>query len=241
MVTPPKSPVITAQESQQRAFKEALFKLSQRYENKHRWKPRLDPGYGLELLATIFEQELARMGRTPIQDPVDVDMLYNLFLYHWRHPSCPWDLDRCLLVYGNVGIGKTFVWDCIQILLSTISTPPVHQLRVVPIPAMMSEVAVAKSFKPLQKYRDGDLVFDELGMEDRTAVAYGDRQDAFGELLNHRHRQFVRNDLRTHFITNLAPDELGQEEWYGTRLGDRFYEWVQCIHYDCIVSKRPKK
>nr|ARK09062.1 hypothetical protein A6C57_01315 [Fibrella sp. ES10-3-2-2] len=227
----------TESDQRQSLYNTALHRLSGRYAQKPLWRPLLTVEQGCDLLDWIAREELAKQGRTLSEEPVDIDLMFNLLLWFWRDRRCPYDLNRGIFLYGPVGIGKTFVFDCFKILFDTIA-PPAHQFQVVGTAAMMNEVAAKKSFAALNPYRSGGLVMDDLGQEEGVASAYGDRRDAFGELLTHRHRLFTQDRVFTHFTSNLLPDELGSQDYYGARLGDRFYEWVQCVHYDTTISKR---
>ncbi|CCH01224.1 hypothetical protein FAES_3215 [Fibrella aestuarina BUZ 2] len=235
--TQPQPEPITPEAERAQLYNRALQSLTEKY-NKPLWRPTLTLSQGSELLEYIIGMELARENRTISEEDVDMDIMFNLLLYFWGHEKCPYDLTRGIYLYGEAGVGKTFVFDCFATLLREIA-PPAEQMRVIPTEDMMDEVSVKKSFAALTPYKFGLLTMDDLGREERVAQAYSERRDGFAHLLTFRYRQFVQNRLKTHFTSNLLPKQLESPEHYGTVLGDRFKQWTQCIHYQGR-SKRNK-
>ena len=133
--------------------------------------------------------------------------------------------DTGLLLYGNVGSGKTTVMDAISNLFSTKNI----QHRGVNIGfKRLESVELYQMYK--FKYAEFDeikkcplLAIDDFGIEPVYINVFGTDISPISELLYHRYQ----NRLTTIITTNLAVDEIRKR--YGDRIADRFNEMMHPV------------
>lgn len=205
----------------------------------------------------IYENELAVRNRYPIWDdetdlllekvtryfigdPGDADrMMPNPFQGKPGEPATvPVDwipLTKSIFLYGDVGVGKTFLFD-VMCTLAKVVPIEAMQFQVISAKEIILAVHNAKSMHPISQLRKGGLLIDDLGEEDRTEMVFGKHQDPMDHLLSYRYRAFIQTGLLTHFTSNKQPDEL--ESIYGTRVFDRLLEMVEPLLFPG-TSKRP--
>lgn len=133
--------------------------------------------------------------------------------------------DTGLLLYGNVGSGKTTIMDAISNLFSTKGI--MHRGVNIGFKRLES-VELYQMYK--FKYAEFDeikkcplLAIDDFGIEPVYINVFGTDISPISELLYHRYQ----NRLTTIITTNLAVDEIRKR--YGDRIADRFNEMMQVI------------
>ena len=95
---------------------------------------------------------------------------------------------------------------------------------------MLMAISSAKSLSPLYAAQKGVWLFDDLGEEKSEVVLYKDAENPMDNLLSARYEAYINSGLLTHFTSNKQPDDI--EHIYGTRIADRFSEWVQSIFFE---------
>lgn len=110
---------------------------------------------------------------------------------------------RAITLYGDPGSGKTYFFKVLGAALGR----PVNVLSLAELQRMSFEGAMSQ----LVCFEDQELLIDDIGREDRSKE-YGDL-DYLDYILERRCQ------MRTHFTSNLGPDEL--LERYGSRTFDR--------------------
>lgn len=127
-----------------------------------------------------------------------------------------WMRGRGLVVFGDVGVGKTFFFQCLRIPLEPREGDHGGTIRLF----RMADV-VGMGVRELQEELDSlapcEVAFDDVGAEP-VFNEYGSRWEAFPWMVERR----LRTDAKTHFTTNLTPDELCGR--YGSRTVDRMHE-----------------
>ena len=130
-----------------------------------------------------------------------------------------------LLLYGNVGSGKTTIMDAISNLFSCKGI----QYRGVNIGfKRLESVELYQMYK--FKYQEFDeikkcplLAIDDFGIEPVYINVFGTDISPISELLYHRYQ----NRLTTIITTNLAVEDIRKR--YGDRIADRFNEMMHCV------------
>lgn len=141
-------------------------------------------------------------------------------------------LDKGLLIFGDYGTGKTFLFETIhKIGRELITKKGYKNLWFNAIAAgsfnelYMNEVTKKQKNQAttfdLKTYYKGQLYIDDLGHE-TTAF---NRFEVFEQVLFERYR----NRSRTFVTTNLKPSEIGNR--YGARIGDRLPEMFNIISF----------
>lgn len=202
-------------------IKKLLSELSLRKTNRTRsFKPQYDsPQLATEELSYAVQVEVETLGHKII---VDEDLMKRLSeIGRWlADPD-----DTGLLLYGNVGSGKTTVMDAISNLFSTKNI----QHRGVNIGfKRLESVELYQMYK--FKYAEFDeikkcplLAIDDFGIEPVYINVFGTDISPISELLYHRYQ----NRLTTIITTNLAVDEIRKR--YGDRIADRFNEMMHPV------------
>lgn len=130
-----------------------------------------------------------------------------------------------LLLYGNVGSGKTTVMDAISNLFSTKNIK--HKGVNVGFKRLES-VELYQMYK--FKYNEFEeikksplLAIDDFGIEPVYVNVFGTDISPISELLYHRYQ----NRLTTIITTNLGIEDIRQR--YGDRIADRFNEMMKSV------------
>lgn len=179
-----------------------------------------------------------------------------LLLYFWQRPefenNTGFDLNKGILLRGNFGTGKTFIFD---VLLHFVrKTPEIRHMRFQKIVAYGIESDFNVSgYKNLEKIKSkfikehygytsdrnqlNHLLIDDLGSEDGKASHFGTQTDIVKNILMHRYDIFRDHKVVTHLTTNLKPSEI--REHYGERVYSRFLEMFNDIVIDGSDRRKP--
>ncbi len=128
-----------------------------------------------------------------------------------------------VLLAGNVGSGKTMLMEIFNQLVRR--SNPFYKTtarQVAKDYAADGLTALVRYLKQFRKTPVGlvpvDFFFDDLGAEDNKKH-FGNEANVMAEVIYDRYELYIRYGTRTHFTTNLTPDEL--EEKYGVRAYSR--------------------
>ena len=202
-------------------IKKLLSELSLRKTNRTKsFKPEYSsPEQATQELGLALQVEVESLGFKLV-----VDENLNRRLSEIGRWLCDKD-ETGLLLYGNVGSGKTTIMDAISNLFSTKNI----QHRGVNIGfKRLESVELYQMYK--FKYADFDeikkcplLAIDDFGIEPVYINVFGTDISPISELLYHRYQ----NRLTTIITTNLAVDEIRKR--YGDRIADRFNEMMHPV------------
>ena len=181
-------------------------------------------------------------------DQFNEEIIENLCLYFTGNPG-KYDLKKGLLIFGNVGCGKTT-------LMRLFNENPHGSFRIVPCKRLADEILkagndadqVLNSYSRLssntliaRRFNNGSNLgwcFDDLGTEDNVK-SYGNQRNVMADILL---RCYDNNTLRgrIHITTNLPRsmylNEAGQEilgikEIYGDRVVSRISEMFNEVEF----------
>jgi len=129
-------------------------------------------------------------------------------------------LRKGLMVFGNVGTGKSSSFNIIQNISNNYK---VRHLRFTKIAA--NEVVTKYNETPakdsvIRYCSKGAIYFDDLGSE--TVASNFGKEDIFLRILELRYNEFIEKGTKTYLTTNYTLEEI--YERYGVRVFDRFKE-----------------
>jgi hypothetical protein len=135
-----------------------------------------------------------------------------------------YSLDKGLLLYGNVGSGKTGQMKILQRVFNLMQSPFAFAYTTV---SAVADAFGGNGFEAFTHYGQRNWMFDELGRLDRETVAYfGNRVNVAESLIQNRYELFNRGYL-SHFTTNLSLVEMQQN--YDERVWSRLTEMCNLV------------
>ena len=192
-------------------------------------------------------KSLVRIGKS-IRSNFNIDdhnsnFFTNLIKYQFNDPSCEFDLNKGLLLHGNIGVGKTIAMMLFEKKLDIKYFP--RRYKIVTCREVQMEFNKS-GYDSIQKYsRDsfsknyhgnGEMLdrnrplticFDDLGTEDSQAKHFGNSTNIMSEIILDRYEMFQRDKMITHFTSNLTASELKNK--YGDRVVSRLREMVNDV------------
>lgn len=176
----------------------------------------------------IFMQAAHAQAKTTGQPAYVVDeenkpVLAQLVHYFAQTGGSNLNTKKGVLLAGNVGSGKTMLMEIFNQLVRR--SNPFYKTtarQVAKDYAADGLTALVRYLKQFRKTPAGlvpvDFFFDDLGAEDNKKH-YGNEANVMAEVIYDRYELYIRFGTRTHFTTNLTPEEL--EEKYGVRAYSR--------------------
>lgn len=195
------------------------------------------------LLLFIIENELGPHQRTFKSDGNAADVINDLVLYFIGSPMSKLALNKGVCLWGNVGIGKTFLFYCLSKMVEVLEAQykraeinhTIRQFRTIHAAVMVMEVAQKKSLDVLKKYEVGNILIDDLGTDKETKI-WGNETDLLSEVITARYIHFQRTNQITHATTNLPPSKW--LERYGTRLDSRFWDMFNVVGVSGVDKRK---
>jgi hypothetical protein len=150
------------------------------------------------------------------------------------------DLNKGILLIGNVGTGKTSTMDIFRSYLAKTENP--NWFKMVESRMIIRDFSKEK-YAGLEKHTYNykpnsiggmvanpiSICIDDLGLENRESKHYGESVDVMFELLADRYSIFTDPRYRklTHATSNLTTTKL--KDLYGPRIIDRFTEMFNVV------------
>jgi len=135
------------------------------------------------------------------------------------------NLDKGLLIFGNIGIGKTTTFKILNNMFFKYGLKNCWT-KVVSTNQIVSEYGSSKEKNVIvYNYTKGKILIDDLGSES-IADNYG-KEDILIRILELRYEEFQERGIKTHITTNLTMEQIKIR--YGKRVEDRFYEMCNLI------------
>lgn len=184
-----------------------------------------------------FWQLILRLVPGFVADDFNTPLLRLLWLYAIRSEEFEqtrdeegdlmgYSLDKGLLIYGNVGCGKTELLRCLQKYLQLLDSP--LQFGVVPLKEIAEEFA-ADGYQAFHRRSNKveHWLFDDLGQTDKETVAnYANRVNIAENVILARYERY-RTGTLSHFTTNMSFEELQQH--YDGRVWSRLTEMCNLV------------
>lgn len=152
-------------------------------------------------------------------DDTNRNIIVNLVRYFNRDVESEYDLNKGILLYGNFGSGKTFLFRVFKHFLEVINK---KSFKIVSTKDIVNEVT-ASGTEILDKYYTNIFCFDDLGYENSQTKLYGNVITSVEDILFKRHM----NRQLTHGTTNLNQEDLSKV--YGERMDSRFNQMFNPI------------
>lgn len=127
-----------------------------------------------------------------------------------------------LLIFGNVGVGKTFFFAAISGAIRQIC-PGMRKPKLWKIMSIAGK-RMDEIRESLRELNDSEIVVDDIGSEP-TYNEFGNRWEILPWIIEAR----LSSEMRTHFTTNLTAVEL--ENRYGARTVDRLHEMAASVKF----------
>lgn len=134
--------------------------------------------------------------------------------------------NMCLM--GNVGIGKTFFFECINKLRSGSGKYPIVKLSMIETQGW--DMTNARDW--VDDNRDSDILIDDVGTEPKMK-SWGQEAELFPYLLEKR---MQLSSMRTHLTSNLGIVDIKGR--YGERVADRFLQMFKIVKMKARASRR---
>lgn len=162
-------------------------------------------------------------------DEWNKEILTNIVYYLIQDERCKWDTKKGLYFFGDPGVGKTVLAECMQEFYNKMEEKD-KKIRLVECVGIEDELFEANSPVILRKYYKGNLILNDLGVESRIFPHFGNRIPFMERILFNRAIHFDRGNFLTIITSNDAPDEI--EDKYSTRISDRFEKMFTPVFMD---------
>jgi DNA replication protein DnaC len=133
-----------------------------------------------------------------------------------------------LWLVGNVGVGKTYFFDCLNKIRRARGGDPIIKLSMIETQGWTMEQAAEWA----RDYADYDVVIDDLGAEP-LLNHYGEKIEVFPYLLEKR---MNRTRRRTHMTSNLSAKDILKR--YDRRVADRIAQMFKGFEIKARQSRR---
>ncbi len=161
-------------------------------------------------------------------------ILTKMTKYFINDPSSELDLNKGILLYGNVGTGKTTLFRIFKRLSGALDILDNYEKKftIVKTSSIVLEVREKENEGSIKQYFSGGLCFDDLGKEPKEVKIYGNSSTVMGDILFNRYDRMCL----THGTTNLNEQEL--KDHYGDRIHSRMMEMFNWILVDGIDYRK---
>ncbi len=208
-------------------------------------KPKEYPKFTAEQWHAIMLKRASMLQPRFTNDDDFKDILWKLCLYFTndeRFNTDEYNLEKGLLIMGNVGVGKSFLMELfIENQRRSFSIIPTRKVSEA-YQAYTKDKdksgihALAKYkhwYKPIAVsefgHTDFGICFDDLGAEETNTKSFGNEMNAMANILYERFEVQALHGA-TFITTNLTGDEI--EEVYGTRLRSRIRGMCNIIKFN---------
>lgn len=198
----------------------------------------------VKLMAWKIADEKVRIsgGKEFIFDANNRQLFRNLLWYFAFDNRCPWNLHKGLALIGDVGTGKTLLFEIFSTLLARYFPFSTRRFRIKKSREIMRDYQEAGN-PVIDEYKVGNVCFDDTGDEEDQLKIYGNTVPVIELLLKERYDRFKQGSGElTHITSNL--DIEGILEKYGERATDRLAQMMTFVTVKgdakTGLSRRPK-
>lgn len=191
-----------------------------------------------DLKRKIWEhcEEKAKAGNELfIWDSSSIWMIRNMMYYFANDPRCDWPLDKGLLISGNIGVGKTWLFEIFRDISRKYLKPSGKNFKMCTCRDVYQAYSEDEN-TAIEKYTDRNWCFDDLGNEPLERKDYGNSVLPMESILTHRYGKFKAYHYLTHLSTNLSVEEI--RERYGERMFDRLMQMTHVVSWTGDSKRR---
>lgn len=159
------------------------------------------------------------------------------------------DTNKCLMLLGNPGSGKTLAFHAIRMMLKDLVWFGNHEYLEKQLFNVVLTTEVVSDYQKggteaINKYKRGQWMFDDFGKELLEANYYGTTIKVMNDILAYRYDLWKNEGLKTFFTSNhpLVP-ATGKPNFIKDRYGDYIYDRLLEMCEVVILkgsSRRPK-
>lgn len=176
----------------------------------------------------IGRKKLEILNRSWNVRPENREVIRNVIKYFINDPSCTYDLNKGLYLFGGNGVGKTFLMDVMQLFCKVLKNTG-KEFEVASTLDIVENIRFFEKYGregdeiPFEKYcRHRSFCFDDLGAEQCSIRVFGNNVTVMETVLTRRYRGFTKNGVLTHLTSNDTMRDLANK--YGSRVVDRLNE-----------------
>jgi predicted ATPase len=181
-----------------------------------------------QIACTMLEQQ-GKGVKAWIVEPINAPKILQVVKWFISDPSCEYDLNKGLYVFGDVGKGKTFLLSVMSAFAECAGIESrkfaIKSAADIADTVLFGEDRISRDTE-MSKYGGGHLCFDDLGQE-QAGKRFGNDIDVMERILSKRYDRMTRGYLITHATSNITPKFL--EERYGSRISDRANEMFNFV------------
>lgn len=175
------------------------------------------------------EEKAKSEGKGFVWDNATAWMVKNMMYYFGNDPACDWPLRKGLLISGNIGVGKTWLFEIFRDVSRKFLKAGGKNFKMTTCEKVYTAYEDDQQ-QAREKYCEGNWCFDDLGTEDMITNDYGTKRLPIVEILTHRYGKFKAYHYLTHLSTNLSPEEI--RERYGERVFDRLMQMMHVVSWE---------
>ena len=197
---------------------------------------KLDYNQTKHMFECVFYTNQARVFE---YDDSNANIMIQLFKYFSKDETFEGDLNKGILLIGNVGCGKSAIMEAFR--SNSNQSFIIHSCRKISYEFTKNGFEnIEKYYEILKTVRDKfgfyerAFCFDDFGAES-VRKHYGDSANVMEEILTTRYD--LRRHKMTHCTTNLTGEEI--EQFYGSRLKSRFHDMFNTFVF--VNSKDRRK
>ena len=192
------------------------------YLQRHKMPPRareITPR-DLKLWAwEIADEKAQASGRPQFEFDRNNRYLFADMLWYFAGVDGKFDLNKGIALFGDVGVGKTILFEIFSTLLARKAPHSSRRFRIKQAREIMREYAEAGTLI-IDEYKTGNLCIDDTGDEATELKVYGNAVPVIEEIFKERYERWKRGSGElTHITTNLDVDAVYEK--YGERAADR--------------------
>ena len=170
-------------------------------------------------------EDRAKMLIPNFEHTVVYDILTEYFAKDDTFTERGYDLNKGLLLVGDVGTGKTEAFNVFREMFRRSD----RFFKVVSCRQIIRDYTVngANTLNAYGRDSKKTVYFDDLGLEEVNVKMYGNTANVMSEILLDRYDNFKRYGVQTYATSNLGAKEFG--DIYGDRMRDRMREMFNFI------------
>ena len=156
-------------------------------------------------------------------------IIYAMLEYFTGSENSQYDLNKGLCLIGNVGSGKTLLFDAFKLYTSQLlqtNSFRCHNAKNIIDNAEKDGVKTVNEINFIDR-TPTVIYIDDIGKDSENVNHYGTKFNVIEQLLDERYLIFSQYRKLTHISTNLHPDKI--KESYGDRIYDRMREMLNIV------------